>query len=470
MKTEFTGIIKNIIRVTATNIISLLVSVVTTLLLPKTLGVEHYALWQMYLLYGNYIIYSSLGFCDGIYLTYGGKSYSSVNKSELKTQLLVFYLYEVIISILIGYIGVKLTLGGDTKLCFVMATIQAFIFVVRICGLNFLQAVNEIKKYAKAAVLERVLFLVIILGIFFIGESNYIIIIITDVIAKFVSMLLTLFYMKDIYVAKTLAIKNQIFNIKKITKSGFKLYSSSMAEMILNSGFRFFIVGKWGLIVFGKTSLTFSISNLVGTLLNSVSISLFPVMRNKDERQIKVIYCGMTTVMMYFSALILLLYMPLSFIIENWLPQYKESIAYMAILFPVCIFQTENNLINCTIFKTLNKENLILKINIGFTVFSLLGLAYLVFILNNINLSLLYFVICMAFRCIWGQRKIDDILKCKTQTIGLAQLIFSLFFILLNWAFTPIIGNILYGIFVIILFYIQRKNIKDFINRTKTLL
>lgn len=463
MKKEFSVILKNIFKVAVANIFSLIVSVVTTLLLPKALGVEQYALWQMYLLYSNYIIYSSLGFCDGIYLKYGGQKILTVNKAELKTQFTFFYIYELVISGVIATVGGILIEEINTKFCFVMAVIQAIIFVFRIAGLNFLQSVNEIQKYAKATVTERLLFFFFILGICVFVDYNYAIIIGADIIAKFISMILTFFYLREIYQEKLLPFKTQITEIKNIIKSGFKLYSSSLAEVVLNSGFRFFIVDKWGLTVFGKTSLTFSISNLASTLLNSVSIAMFPVMRNKKNEEIKNIYYIMKNGMMYIALLVLFLYLPISYIIDLWLPQYEDSIAYMAILFPVCIFQTENNLINNTIFKTLNREKNILNINIGFTILSLSGLFLGVFILNDLNISLLYFVICMALRCLWGQRIIDNILEYKGQKTGNIELIFSLIFILSNWIFNVILGNIIYILCVLVFLFYRRQHVKKFI-------
>ena len=57
------------------NLVTIMVSLIVTLILPKFISVEQYGYWQVYLFYTTYIGIFHLGITDGIYLRYGGKQY-----------------------------------------------------------------------------------------------------------------------------------------------------------------------------------------------------------------------------------------------------------------------------------------------------------------------------------------------------------------------------------------------------------
>ena len=65
------------------NVIRLMISVVMTLVLPRILGVEEYSYWQLYLFYVTYTAYSSIGWCEGTYLKYGGMEYAKLDRSRM---------------------------------------------------------------------------------------------------------------------------------------------------------------------------------------------------------------------------------------------------------------------------------------------------------------------------------------------------------------------------------------------------
>ena len=68
MNTKVRQFLKNIIGAVGANVVRLMISIILTLLLPKLMGLEQYSYWQLYLFYGTYLAYSSLGWCEGIML------------------------------------------------------------------------------------------------------------------------------------------------------------------------------------------------------------------------------------------------------------------------------------------------------------------------------------------------------------------------------------------------------------------
>lgn len=73
-------------------------SLLIALILPRFLGLEDYAFWQMFLLYSSYSGLALLGVNDGIYLRLGGKEYSTLDYRSLKTQLIIAYIFQLFIA------------------------------------------------------------------------------------------------------------------------------------------------------------------------------------------------------------------------------------------------------------------------------------------------------------------------------------------------------------------------------------
>lgn len=80
---DMKGIIKNAFYATSANSLSMLASVLLSFVLPKFVSIVDYGYWQFFILYSGYVGFLHLGFCDGLYLRYGGKKNDSINFHEL---------------------------------------------------------------------------------------------------------------------------------------------------------------------------------------------------------------------------------------------------------------------------------------------------------------------------------------------------------------------------------------------------
>ena len=85
---------KKVLYAVGANLLSLLVSVLTTLIVPKFFGdaVEQYGYLKIYLFYVGYIGFFHLGWCDGIFLRDGGKQWSELDKPLYAGQFINLFL------------------------------------------------------------------------------------------------------------------------------------------------------------------------------------------------------------------------------------------------------------------------------------------------------------------------------------------------------------------------------------------
>ncbi len=98
----------NVIYTFFANGFSLFISMIVMLLLPRFLNISGYGYWQLYVLYTGYLGLFHLGLCDGVYLKFGGKQYSDLDKNKYSQQ---FKLLSIYILVLVGIAVVVLNIA-----------------------------------------------------------------------------------------------------------------------------------------------------------------------------------------------------------------------------------------------------------------------------------------------------------------------------------------------------------------------
>ena len=99
MNSKAIEFIKNMSYSISSNLVSLIISTIVILIIPKIIGVEEYGYWQLYLFYTSYIGFLHFGWNDGIYLRYGGKEYKKLFGEDKLVDFLGEYKYEFSIPI-----------------------------------------------------------------------------------------------------------------------------------------------------------------------------------------------------------------------------------------------------------------------------------------------------------------------------------------------------------------------------------
>ena len=94
-------LVKDIIYAFLSQFISLGLSIILSLVIPKLLNLEQYGYWQLFLFYTSYVGLFHFGFIDGIYLRMGGEKYSEIDFNILGAELRVFTTTQIIISVIV---------------------------------------------------------------------------------------------------------------------------------------------------------------------------------------------------------------------------------------------------------------------------------------------------------------------------------------------------------------------------------
>lgn len=470
MNNKALDFIKNFSYTLSSNLLSLVISTLVVLIIPKLIGVEEYGYWQLYIFYTSYIGFLHFGWNDGIYLRYGGKEYDSLDKKMFFSQYYMLFIVQLLIGILISIYALLFVQGENRVFIIQMTSIALVIVNSRYMLLFILQATNRIRIYAKITMLDRILYVALIILLLIFGIRNFKLMIIADLLGKGVSLLVAMYACKDIvfrHISQfTFTLKEAYLNLSV----GIKLMLSNIAGKFIIGFVKLGIERSWDIATFGKVSLTLSISNLVMLFINAVGVIMYPILRRTNESKLPNIYMTMRDVLMIILLGVLIFYYPLKSILSSWLPEYAESLNYMAILFPIVIYEGKMSLLINTYLKTLRKEKTILFINVITVSMSAVFTIVTTVLLRNLDFAIISIVILLALRSV-----ISEMILSKNLNITvLKDIVFELgmtsIFIFTAWKLDSFITVLIYGLFYGIYLFVKRTDIKNSAQNLKILM
>lgn len=460
MNTKLRNILENITYTFTANILTMLISIIMTLILPKFLGVTDYSYYQLYIFFISYVGFFHFGWIDGIYLKIGGMEYNDLEKSNYVTQFWMLNVLEIVIAAIISIFALFTIKNIDKSFVLISTSVCGVITILRTYLLFILQSTNRIKEYAKYTRVDRFIYFALVIVFLFLGFKNYKIILYIDVFSKLVALVLCANKMKDIVFGKLNISKNTLLEIFENISIGIKLMLANIASSLIIGVVRFGIQKNWDIETFGKISLTLNISNLLMTFINAVAVIMFPLLRREEESNLPKIYVILRNTLMIFLYMMLIFYYPLKLILSTWLPQYADSLRYMALLFPICIYESKMSMLINTYLKSFRKEKSMLIINTISLILSLILTILSVFILNNLTLAILSIVFLLGFRCVIGELVLTKIMNILIYKDIILETVLTAIFIISSWFINNMFCSIIYTCFYSIYVFIKRKDIK----------
>ena len=460
MNTKLRNILENITYTFTANILTMLISIIMTLILPKFLGVTDYSYYQLYIFFISYVGFFHFGWIDGIYLKIGGMEYNDLEKSNYVTQFWMLNVLEIIIAAIISIFALFTIKNIDKSFVLISTSVCGVITILRTYLLFILQSTNRIKEYAKYTRVDRFIYFALVIVFLFLGFKNYKIILYIDIFSKLVALVLCANKMKDIVFGKLNISKNTLLEIFGNVSVGIKLMLANIASTLIIGVVRFGIQKNWDIETFGKISLTLNISNLLMTFINAVAVIMFPLLRREEESNLPKIYVILRNTLMIFLYMMLIFYYPLKLILSTWLPQYADSLRYMALLFPICIYESKMSMLINTYLKSFRKEKSMLIINTISLILSLILTISSVFILNNLTLAILSIVFLLGFRCVIGELVLTKIMNILIYKDIILETVLTAIFIISSWFINNMFCSIIYTCFYLIYVFIKRKDIK----------
>lgn len=470
MNNKAKNFIKGFSYTLSSNLISLIVSTIVILIIPKLIGVEEYGYWQLYIFYASFVGFLHFGWNDGIYLRFGGAEYGELDKKLFFSQFVMLLVSQILIAIIVFIISKVLAFDVDRHFIFKMISLTLVLDNVRWMLLFILQATNRIKDFARIIMLDRIIYIILIVFFLLGGIRDYRLLIAADIIGKVISLAFAIYLCKDMVFRK---LSYFYFTFKEVAINisvGIKLMFANIASILLIGVVRFGIERSWDVSTFGKISLTLSVSNLMMIFINAVGLIMFPILRRTDEKKLPSIYETMRTLLMVPLLAIIVLYYPFKVLLSTWLPQYADSLMYMALLFPICVYEGKMALLINIYLKTLRKEQLMLKINLVSLGISIMITYLTTMVLKNLGLAIVSIVIILAFRCVLSEIFLSKILGISIYKDINLELIMTMIFMLTGWFINSWFTVGLYAGAYVIYLVIKRNDITDTIKNVRLLM
>ncbi|MDG2982027.1 hypothetical protein [Latilactobacillus curvatus] len=460
-------LLKNFSYTISSNLLSLVVSTLVVLIVPKLIGIQDYGYWQLYLFFTTYVGIFHLGWFDGIYLRYGGEYYDRLDKAKFNSQFILSTILELTLAM--GIISISFLIRDNNKSYIIFMT--AITMILTNMGqffLYILQITNQIRRYASYTILGRLFYFILIVVILLLGIRSYKVLILADILSRIISLGYGVYCCRDMVFTR---IRLETSNFKEAYLNitiGIKLLVANFASNLVIGVIRFGIQRFWGVSIFGKISLTLSISNLLMTFISAVSLVLFPTLR-RIKTDVTRIYTDLRIILITLLLLGLIVYFPIQLVLPVWLPKYKDSLVYMAILFPMCLFDGKFEILINTFMKTLRLEKQLLILNIFSVLFSAILTLINVYIFKNLTFMMFSIVLVLGVRSTIGELILWKYLRINEIKQLLLEILIVSYFICVTWYLDLGVAFILYISVLIIYIVSHAKKIKKAISEFKSI-
>lgn len=237
--------------------ISLVVSFVMSLLVPKVLGVTSYGYWQLFIFYAGYSGFFHFGLNDGVYLVEGGKTRNEINKVAINSQFRVAVLLQVLVGIAFCILSIMIT--PEEERAFVIYAFSLYTVISNLqlyLGYVF-QAMNETRLFSFSTMLDRLVFLVPLIIFVVLRLSDFRPYIILYCLSRFCALVYCCWHSREFFKAGLLDLKNSIRLAASSIKIGFGLMLANVANILILGIARALVDCAWGIEAFGNVFFLF---------------------------------------------------------------------------------------------------------------------------------------------------------------------------------------------------------------------
>ncbi len=457
---------KDFFLVFTTNIIGLFLSAVMNLVMPVIFkdSVAAYGYVQLYLLYVSYYYIFDLGLCNGVYLIEGGKEYCSLNRGLYSGQFIALGISQSIVGIVISVLASIFVTDTNKQIVFFIVAVNIVFMQWKTLLMAIDQATNRIKEYSITNIICKLLNAVVILLALLIGIRDYKLLIILLTVGEVVSCIYAAIDCRKLLLCKPEPISLIWQGIKDNIRAGFSILISGLSAMLMMGFTRLAIEGQWGIELFAKVSFTIGLSNMFMLFINAVSVVLYPQLKRTSDEKYIPLYEQLRNILMLLLITALLLYYPMRLLLEYILPEYHESLSYMAILLPICLYSSKMALLIQTYMKVLRLERKLMKVNLIAMLVSVIATIISVFIMNDLTMSVLSILLSQAFRTIYAEIMLSRYIRIHVIRDIVYESAITVVFVVANWMIGGWFGVGIYFIALLLYVSLKLKKIREMLH------
>lgn len=453
-----TSIKKNIILAILAQGISLIVSFILNLIVPKFISQYQYSYWQSYILYVGYVGVIHFGLLDGIVLRYSQYDYNEIDKNRIRSQFQILF-FLISIMAIFSIIGALIFLDGLNRLIAVFVAFGMILKNVFTYSSYSFQITNRINKYAGLLILQRLAYGIAVIVLLICKVDRFEWYCLADLFGDTMGILFSFFFNRGMYFGKALAFKESIKEWWVNVSSGCILLFSNWSALLLLGSAKMIIQWRWDELIFGQISFSFSLSNLILTFISAISIVLFPSLKRMEQDKLPQLYKKIRNTVSPLLFFIMLFYFPGCWILKKFLPAYENSLTYLGILLPIVIYSSKVNLLTNNYLKAYRKEKNMLWVNIISILIAVFLFTISAYLFNNLTAVLVCVVIAVMLNSILSEITVTKIIHIKFLKEFILEAIVTILFILIANYFELWIAFGLYIAVLIVYFLYERETL-----------
>ncbi|WP_462134133.1 oligosaccharide flippase family protein [Slackia piriformis] len=441
--------------------VSFLCSVITTLLVPKVLGLDGFSYWQLFIFYTSYVSFFQLGLNDGVYLRHGGQTRDRIDIGLIRGELHVGLIYQSVAAFLISIYGIAFEEDAGRTVVVLAAAVFLLLSNTTFYISYVFQAMNETKLASYSTIVNRATYLISLVVCIFLKVEDFAVYVFFFLLSQAFSLLYCLWKARDFAKVAPLSFMESARETFRSMKMGIVLTLANVSGMLIMGMARIVIDAVWGLSLFGQVSLSLSIVNFALAFISQAAMVLFPALRMLDSEQERVCFIQMRDGLGVLLPVAMLLYAPLRAVVGLWLPEYAEGLFYLALLFPVCLFEMQTNLTVATFLKVRCAQKALLCLNLAALCCTLLAQCGAVFIINSPVAVLLASLFGVSVRYVLGMRYLEGVYRSKNSKMIICITMESVLFVCAAY-FLSLAASFLVCVFLVGVHYVVcRKETKS---------
>ncbi len=442
-------IASNVIISVAVQVVSLLVSLIANLFIPRFIDKTQYAWWQMFMLYQSYVGIMHFGLLDGMMLRYSQYDYSEIDKPLMRSQLRILLIFTSVITLIMSGITL-LTMSNEYLIVFLFVAFSILTKNFFTYSSYTFQTTNRINKYAFLILLQRGIYGIVIVLLLAFGVNDFKWLCIAEFLGDIVSTVVMMFFNKEMFFGKGVKIKQSFKEVWKNVGSGIMLLIAGWSFLLIVGSARMIIERYWGHGAFADVSFSFSVSNLILTFATAISVVVFPSLKRVAKESLPTIFYNLRSSLSFILFGVLMLYYPGCVLLGWWIPKYQDSLIYLGMLLPIIVYSSRVNLITNTYLKVYRKEIFMAILNVCTIVVAIAWFVICAYVLNNITALLIGIVAVIMINQMIAEFVVAKIVGVKLYKNFIIEIIVTVGFIASAILFDYLIGFAIYfGLFAV---------------------
>ena len=439
--------------------ISFLSSVMMAIVVPKALGVEDYAYWQLFTLYVGYIGLLLFGVHDGIFLRLGGIRVGQVDWPRVKAQFVLIAGFQAVVLVVAGLVIALTSVATARTVVLLFVIVDAMIVNPAAFLFYVLRAANLPNIYSLASMLSGVVWAVFLVVLTVAQPEGFFLYVLGYLFTQALSTAYCFLHFRDVFRCKVGSLRGALLDCWADCLAGIKVTIAYYAGTLVVGSCRMLVDFKWGIEAFGLFSFSVSLVNFLLTFMAQVSMVIFPVIRRMGQQSQGKAYLLMRSSLVSVLPLIYALYFPACVVLGWWLPQYADSLRYLAIMLPVCFFDCKMQLLVNTYLKSMRKETALMWINVVSLVGAVVLMMLVAILTSSITATAVAMVVAIATRSVFAEAYLGRFMDVGSPTVVVSEVVLAVLFVCFAYGFSSLA---LTAAAVLIFYLVNSASVKEF--------